>query len=97
MAIYNLAGNNASAASKSVHNFSSPQSASIRGTPFGGETSSDSYNNGGFLGGLGYMGEKLAVGFMSSLEGIWDYAAGGLAKLFGGDEWAEQQFANDWF
>ena len=56
-----------------------------------------SYNNGGFLGGLGYLGEKVAVGFMSSIEGIWDYAAGGLAKLFGADDWAEQQFANDWF
>ncbi len=56
-----------------------------------------SQNNGGFLGGLGYLGEKVAVGFMSSIEGIWDYSAGGLAKLFGADDWAEQQFANDWF
>jgi hypothetical protein len=54
-------------------------------------------NTGGFLGGLGYLSEKLAVGFMSSIEGIWDYSAGGLAKLFGADDWAEQQFANDWF
>lgn len=58
---------------------------------------SQSYNNGGFLGGIGYLGEKVAVGFMSSIEGIWDYAAGGLAKLFGADDWAEKQFANDWF
>ena len=56
-----------------------------------------SYNNGGFFGGLGYLGEKIAVGFMSSIEGIWDYSAGGLAKLFGADDWAEKQFANDWF
>lgn len=61
------------------------------------EQSAQSYNNGGFFGGLGYLGEKVAVGFMSSIEGIWDYAAGGLAKLFGADDWAEQQFANDWF
>ena len=54
-------------------------------------------NSGGVIGGLGYLGEKIAVGFMSSVEGIWDYAAGGLAKLFGADDWAEQQFANDWF
>lgn len=60
-------------------------------------TETESYNNGGFLGGVGYLGEKMAVGFMSSIEGIWDYAAGGLAKLFGADDWAEQQFANDWF
>lgn len=57
----------------------------------------ESFNNGGFFGGIGYLGEKIAVGFMSSIEGIWDYAAGGLAKLFGADDWAEQQFANDWF
>ena len=48
----------------------------------------ESYNNGGPLGGVGYLGEKAAVGFMSSLEGIWDYTAGGLAKLFGADDWA---------
>lgn len=55
------------------------------------------FNKGGVLGGIGYVGEKAAVGFMSSLEGIWDYSAGGLAKLFGADDWAERQFANDWF
>ena len=57
----------------------------------------DSTNNGGVLGGVGYLGEKFAVGFMSSLEGIWDYSAGGIAKLFGADDWAEDQIANDWF
>lgn len=53
-------------------------------------------NNGGFFGGLGYLGEKIGLGFLSGIEGIWDYTAGGLAKLFGADDWAEQQFANDW-
>ena len=53
-------------------------------------------NQGGFFGGIGYAFEKLGLGFLSSIEGIWDYTAGGLAKLFGADEWAEQQFANDW-
>lgn len=53
-------------------------------------------NNGGFFGGIGYAFEKLGLGILSSLEGIWDYTAGGLAKLFGADDWAEQQFANDW-
>ena len=57
----------------------------------------ESTNNGGVLGGVGYLGEKFAVGFMSSLEGIWDYSAGGIAKLFGADDWAEDQIANDWF
>lgn len=53
-------------------------------------------NKGGFFGGLGYLGEKIGLGFLSGIEGIWDYTAGGLAKLFGADDWAEQQFANDW-
>ena len=55
-----------------------------------------SQNNGGFFGGLGYLGEKIGLGFLSGIEGIWDYTAGGIAKLFGADDWAEQQFANDW-
>ena len=53
-------------------------------------------NNGGFLGGLGYMGHKLGLGVLSTIEGIWDYAASGVAKLAGADEWAERQVANDW-
>lgn len=53
-------------------------------------------NKGGFLGGIGYAFEKIGLGFLSGIEGIWDYAAGGLAKLFGADDWAEQQIANDW-
>lgn len=53
-------------------------------------------NQGGFLGGVGYSLEKVGLGFLSGIEGIWDYAAGGLAKLFGADDWAEQQIANDW-
>lgn len=53
-------------------------------------------NQGGFFGGTGYAFEKLGLGFLSGIEGIWDYAAGGLAKLFGADDWAEQQIANDW-
>lgn len=56
----------------------------------------ESQNKGGFFGGLGYLGEKIGLGFLSAVEGIWDYTAGGLAKLFGADDWAEQQFANDW-
>ena len=53
-------------------------------------------NSGGFFGGLGYLGEKIGLGFLSGIEGIWDYTAGGIAKLFGADDWAEQQFASDW-
>lgn len=53
-------------------------------------------NSGGFFGGLGYLSEKVGLGFLSGIEGIWDYTAGGIAKLFGADDWAEQQFASDW-
>lgn len=52
-------------------------------------------NNGGFFGGLGYTVAKLGTGAFSILEGIWDYTAGGIADLFGADEWAEEQFANN--
>ncbi len=79
--------------------FSSYLSASTRKklqTSSYAEKSSGGSNNGGLLGGIGYMGEKVGLGFLSGLEGIWDFAAGGLADLFGADEWAESQFANDW-
>ena len=66
-------------------------------SPTVGGTSNSQQNNGGVLGGIGYVGEKLAVGFMQSVEGIWDYSAAGIAKLFGQDEWAEEQIENDWF
>ena len=56
----------------------------------------EAQNNGGFLGGVGYLFEKVGLGFLSGIEGIWDYGAGGIAKLFGADDWAEQQFSNDW-
>ena len=33
-------------------------------------------NNGGFFGGIGYALEKIGLGFLSGIEGIWDYTAG---------------------
>lgn len=56
----------------------------------------ESKNNGGFWGGLVYLREKVGLGFLSGVEGIWDFAAGGIADFIGADEWAEEQFANDW-
>ena len=53
-------------------------------------------NKGGPLGGLVYLGEKIGLGFLSGIEGIWDFSAGGIAKLFGADDWAEERFDNDW-
>lgn len=54
-------------------------------------------NKGGLIGGLGYLGEKVAAGFLQSTEGIVDYTVGGLAKLFGADAFAEEVFRDDWF
>lgn len=53
------------------------------------------YNKGGFLGGVGYVGGRIGLGALGILEGIWDYTAGGIAKIFGADEWAEAQFADN--
>lgn len=62
----------------------------------GGKVSGGGKNNGGVLGGVGYTLEKLWLGVVSSVEGIWDYTAGGIADLIGQDEWAKKQFDNDW-
>ncbi len=53
-------------------------------------------NVNGPWGGIGYLGEKVGLGALSSIEGIWDYTASGVAKMFGQDAWAEKQVANDW-
>lgn len=60
------------------------------------ERERESQNNGGFFGGIGYAFEKIGLGFLQSIEGIWDFTAGGLADLFGAHDWAEKQLANDW-
>ena len=54
-------------------------------------------DRGGFLGGVGYLSEKVGAGFMAGVEGVWDFAAGGIADIFGADQWAEEQIANKWF
>ena len=78
------------------------QSSSVLNKPTGIKTLTTrgytpTKNNGGVLGGIGYVGEKLAVGIVSSLEGINDYTFSGIAKLFGADDWAEDIIKNDWF
>lgn len=57
-------------------------------------------NNGS---GIKYLGHKFGLGFLSTIEGIWDYTAGGVAKAFGETfnnesavKWAEKTFDNDW-
>lgn len=59
------------------------------------ETTDTDYNKGGLLNGVGYTLGKIGTGAFSILEGIWDYTAGGVADIFGADEWAEKQFANN--
>lgn len=52
----------------------------------------------GPLGGIGYVFEKIGLGFLQSVEGLWDYTAGGLATMFGGADgarWAEEQMSSD--
>lgn len=53
-------------------------------------------NNGGFLGGLGYLGKKIEYGAVQAVEGIWDFLAGGVADIFGADEWAKEQMESTW-
>ena len=80
------------------------QGASVLNNPTGisylasrGRSEDDDKNRGGLIGGIGYLGEKLAVGTVSSIEGISDYTFSGLAKLFGNDAWAEEIIKTDWF
>ena len=48
-------------------------------------------NTGGLLGGVGYTLGRVGLGALRGLEGIWDFAVGGIADLFGADEWAYEQ------
>ena len=58
-------------------------------------TSDAPTDNGGLAGGIGYLGHKIGLGFLQSVEGIWDFTAGGIASIFN-PAWAEQQMATDW-
>ena len=53
-------------------------------------------NNGDFVNGLGYLGQKLVGGTVGAVEGIWDFAAAGIAELFGNHEFAVERMNNDW-
>ncbi len=53
-------------------------------------------NRGGLLGGIGYTLEKLGLGVVRSIEGISDYIVGGIADLFGADDYADEVLKNDW-
>lgn len=49
-----------------------------------------------FWDGASYLGQKAWGGLVGSVEGIWDFAAGGIADWAGADEWAKKQIKNDW-
>ena len=63
-----------------------------------GETTSKEKekNKGGLLGGIGYVGEKLGLGILRSVEGISDFVLGGVADLFGADDFADELLKSDW-
>ena len=99
MAIHTFASENGvTKQSSSLYTFSSPKNniQLLNSQNNAASPEAATQNNGGFLGGVGYLFEKVGLGFLSGIEGIWDYGAGGIAKLFGADDWAEQQFSNDW-
>lgn len=54
-------------------------------------------NSGGFFGGVGYTLGKFGTSILRNLESKWDYIAGGIADLFGADEWAQEQMENSPF
>ena len=54
-------------------------------------------NVGGLGGGLEYLGTKFVDGLVSNVEGLVDFAVGGLADLIGFDDFAKGQFEKDWY
>ena len=74
---------------------SSANKKTISNVPYSNEYVAEK-NRGGLVGGVAYTAEKLGLGFLRSVEGIWDFVAGGIAELFGAHQWAERQFKNDW-
>ena len=60
-------------------------------------------NKGGFWGGAEYLGTKFVDGFVSNIEGMVDFAVGGVAGLIGlggnenAKEFAEDVFRDDWY
>lgn len=60
-------------------------------------------NRGGVIGGVGYVGEKTGLGFLSTIEGAVDYTTGTIAKVIAditGNsdilDWGKSQFTEDW-
>ena len=58
--------------------------------------SEEEKNKGGVLGGIGYVGEKVGLGILQGVEGIFDYVGAGVLDLFSADDAAEDVLENDW-
>ena len=56
----------------------------------------DKNGGGDPLKGALYIGEQIGLGTLRSIEGISDFLVGGVADLFGADEFAEKMMLNDW-
>ena len=53
------------------------------------ETDTD-YNKGGIGGGVKQVAGKFGTGIIGVGEGIWDFCAGGIASLFGNEDYAKR-------
>ena len=49
-----------------------------------------------FADGLSYLGQRFVGGAVGSVEGIWDFVAGGIAELIGAHDWKMEQLDNTW-
>jgi hypothetical protein len=53
-------------------------------------------NKGGLLGGIGYTFEQLGLGVVRGVEGLSDFLVGGVADIFGADDFADEIMKSDW-
>ena len=60
------------------------------------QSAKEEKNQGGLIGGIGYLGHKLGYGVLRSVEGITDFLVGGVADLVGADDFADNIMKNDW-
>lgn len=59
------------------------------------EEKKEKKNKGGVLGGIGYTAGNLLTGIFGVGEGVYDFVVGGVADLFGADEYAERLHKDD--
>jgi hypothetical protein len=59
------------------------------------EEKKEKKNKGGLLSGLGYVGGQLLSGIFGVGEGVYDFVVGGVADLFGAEEFSERLIKDD--